>query len=127
MPANRNYIPWENTEHKRKKTVFLPFNYDIYEHDLSQFRNYLYQIYNDQKFTYKLTFEFSFLLVLNENYREIGEKEKKKPELKRFNYRLRYNLFYPSTNTRLKSFENPVVVDNKMILNELLQKLKKKT
>ena len=127
MPANRNYIPWENTEHKRKKTVFLPFNYDIYEHDLSQFRNYLYQIYNEQKFTYKLTFEFSFLLVLNENYREIGEKEKKKPELKRFNYRLRYNLFYPSTNTRLESFDNPVVVDNKNDIERIIAKLKKKT
>ena len=54
MPANKNYMPWEKTEHTRKKTVFLPFNYDIYTHDLSQFKNYLYQIYNDQKFTFKI-------------------------------------------------------------------------
>ena len=125
MPANKNYIPWEKTEHTRKKTVFLPFNYDIYQNDLSQFRNYLYQIYNDQKFTYKLTFEFSFILVLDEDYREIGEKEKKNPKLRRFNYRLRYNLFYPSTNTRLESFENPVVVDNKNDIERIIAKVEK--
>ncbi len=67
MPTNTNYIPWEKTQHTRKKTVFLPFNYDIYQNDLSQFRNYLYQIYNYKKFAYKLTFEFSFLLVLTED------------------------------------------------------------
>ena len=44
MPTNKNYIPWEKTQHTRKKTVFLPFNYDIYNGDLTQFRNYLYQI-----------------------------------------------------------------------------------
>ena len=42
-------------------------------------------------------------------------------------YKLKYNLFYPSTNTRLDSFENPVVVDNKMILKVLFLKFKKKT
>ncbi len=67
MPANKNYMPWEKTQHTRKKTVFLPFNYEIYQNDLSQFRNYLYQIYNEQKFTYKITFEFSFLSVLSED------------------------------------------------------------
>ena len=75
MPANKNYMPWEKTEHTRKKTVFLPFNYDIYQNDLTQFKNYLYQIYNDQKFTFKLTFEFSFLLVLTEDARIIGASE----------------------------------------------------
>ena len=49
------------------------------------------------------------------------------PELKKYMYKLKHNLFYPSTNTRLDSFENPVVVDNKMILKALLLKLKKKT
>jgi hypothetical protein len=29
-PRNKNYIPWEKTEHKRKKTVFLPFHCDLY-------------------------------------------------------------------------------------------------
>ena len=101
MPANKNYMPWEKTEHTRKKTVFLPFNYDIYQNDLSQFKNYLYQIYNDQKFTFKLTFEFSFLLVLSEDARIIGASERKgNPELEKYIYRLRYQLFYPSTNTR---------------------------
>jgi len=126
MPANKNYIPWEKTQHTRKKTVFLPFNYDIYKNDLTQFKSYLYQIYNDQKFTFKLTFEFSFLLVLSEDARIVSESEKKKnPELKKYKYKLMYNLFYPSTNTRLESFENPVVVDNKNDIESIISKVKK--
>jgi hypothetical protein len=38
-PRNKNYIPWEKTEHKRKKTVFLPFHYDIYTRNLDEFKN----------------------------------------------------------------------------------------
>ncbi len=126
MPVNKNYIPWEKTQHTRKKTVFLPFNYDIYKNDLTQFKSYLYQIYNDQKFTFKLTFEFSFLLVLSEDARIVSESEKKKnPELKKYKYKLMYNLFYPSTNTRLDSFENPVVVDNKNDIESIISKVKK--
>ena len=60
LPTNKNYVPWEKTEHSRKKTQFLPFSYDIYKRDLSQFSSYLHQIFNDQKFTFKITFEFSF-------------------------------------------------------------------
>ena len=71
-PRNKNYIPWEKTEHKRKKTVFLPFNYDIYTRNLDEFKKYLYEIYNDQKFTFKITFEFSYLLVLAEDKRELA-------------------------------------------------------
>jgi hypothetical protein len=126
MPANKNYMPWEKTEHTRKKTVFLPFNYDIYQNDLTQFKNYLYQIYNDQKFTFKLTFEFSFLLVLTEDARMISAVDRKgNPELKKYMYKLKYNLFYPSTNTRLDSFENPVVVDNKNDIESIISKVQK--
>jgi hypothetical protein len=126
MPTNKNYIPWEKTQHTRKKTVILPFYYDIYQNDLTQFKSYLYQIYNDQKFTFKLTFEFSFLLVLSEDARIVSESEKKKnPELKKYKYKLMYNLFYPSTNTRLDSFENPVVVDNKNDIESIISKVKK--
>ncbi len=57
-PRNIKYIPWEKIEHKRKKTVFLPFSYDIYTRNLDQFKKYLYEIYNNQKFTFKITFEF---------------------------------------------------------------------
>ena len=64
----------------KKETVFLPFNYDIYQNDLSQFRNYLYQLYNDQKFTFKLTFEFSFLLVLSEDSRTVSESDRSKTQ-----------------------------------------------
>ena len=62
FPTDKNYVPWEKTEHSRKKTLYLPFEYDIYNKDLSQFKNYLLKIYNDQKFTFKLTFEF-FILI----------------------------------------------------------------
>ncbi len=72
-------MPWEKIEHTRRKTVVLP----LYQNDLSQFRNCLYQIYNDKNFTFKLTFEFSFLLVLSEDARIIGNGDRKgHPELK---------------------------------------------
>ena len=53
FPANKDYIPIEKTEHARKKTFYLPFNYDIYNKDLTQFKNDLYNIYNQQKYTLK--------------------------------------------------------------------------
>ena len=62
LPTNKNYVPWEKTEHSRKKTQFLPFSYDIYKRDLSQFSSYLHQIFNDQKITFKINFEFSFFI-----------------------------------------------------------------
>ena len=109
-----------------KSTWIKPFNYDIYQNDLTQFKNYLYQIYNDQKFTFKLTFEFSFLLVLTEDARMISAVDRKgNPELKKYMYKLKYNLFYPSTNTRLDSFENPVVVDNKNDIESIICKVEK--
>ena len=40
-------------------------------------------------------------------------------------YKLKYNLFYPSTNTRLDSFENPVVVDNKNDIERIISKVEK--
>ena len=38
---------------------------------------------------------------------------------------MKYNLFYPSTNTRLDSFENPVVVDNKNDIERIIAKVEK--
>ena len=57
--SNKDYIPLEKKEHTRKKTFVYPFN-----------DNYLMNIYEQQKFTFKLTIEFSFLLVCvdNENF-----------------------------------------------------------
>ena len=49
----------------------------IYKRDLSQFSSYLHQIFNDQKFTFKITFEFSFLLILSDDYRVITDSQKK--------------------------------------------------
>ena len=64
--------------------------------------------------------------MLTEDKREIANTEKRlKPELRRFNYILQYNLFYPSTNTRLESFDNPVVVDNKNDIERIIAKVEK--
>ena len=44
---------------------------------------------------------------------------------KKYIYRLRYQLFYPSTNTRLESFEKPVVVDNKKDIERIIATVEK--
>ena len=122
LPTNKNYVPWEKTEHSRKKTQFLPFSYDIYKRDLSQFSSYLHQIFNDQKFTFKITFEFSFLLILSDDYRIITDKQKQEnKKYEKFRYLLKYKLFYPSTNTRI--FEHPIVVDNKKDIEWIINKV----
>jgi hypothetical protein len=82
FPAHKDYIPIEKTEHARKKTFYLHFDYDIYNKILTQFKNDLYNIYNQQKYSFKITFEFSFLLVLAEGYREISDETKSKLESK---------------------------------------------
>ena len=120
---NRDYVPFEKKEHTRKKTFYLPFNYDIYNRDLTQFKNDLYKIYNEQKFTFKLTFEFTFLLVLAEDKREISSTLKE--QYTKYNYVLQYNLFYPSTNTRLDDFKNPVAVDSKKDIENIISKIEK--
>ena len=123
FPKNRDYVPFEKTEHTRKKTFYLPFTYDIYNRDLTQFKNDLYKIYNEQKFTFKLTFEFTFLLVLAEDKREISSTLKE--QYTKYNYVLQYNLFYPSTNTRLDDFKNPVAVDSKKDIENIISKIEK--
>jgi hypothetical protein len=78
IPNNKDYIPREKKEHARKKTFYMPFNYDIYSRDLSEFESMLYKIYNEQKYTFKITFELSFLLVLAKNQRELDKEQKDK-------------------------------------------------
>jgi hypothetical protein len=36
----------------KKEDIYLPFSYDIYHRDLIQYKNDLYMIYNEQKFTF---------------------------------------------------------------------------
>ena len=57
--ANKDYIPIEKTEHTRKKTFVYDFNGSIQK----VLSNYLLNIYRQQKFTFKLTIEFSFLRI----------------------------------------------------------------
>ena len=56
---NRDYVPTEKTEHTRKKTFVYDFNGNI----TRSLGNYLMDIYKQQKYTFKLTVEFSFLRV----------------------------------------------------------------
>ncbi len=41
---NWDHIPFEKKDYTRKKTLYLPFTYDIYNRDLTQFKNDLYKI-----------------------------------------------------------------------------------
>ncbi len=75
-------------------------------------------IYKQQKFTFKLIIEFSFLLenVDSEDFRL------DRP-LDYNNYiRVDFDLRLASTNTRPEGFRNPVVVEIKKILIILLRK-----
>ena len=73
-------------------------------------------MYRQQKFTFKLTIEFSFLRIKvdDEGFKTkyIGDKN---------NYiTVDFDLRLASTNTRPEGFKKPVVVDNKKILIKLL-------
>ena len=73
-------------------------------------------IYKQQKFTFKLTIEFSFLLVCVD-----AEKFDIRRKGDNNNYiRVDFDLRIASTNTRPEGFKNPVVVDNIKILIKLL-------
>ena len=110
--SNKDYLPIEKTEHTRKKTFVYAFNGNI----TKILNNYLMNIYKQQKFTFKLTIEFSFLLVSvdaeNFDTRKKGDNN---------NYiRVDFDLRLASTNTRPEGFKNPAVVDNKKISIKLL-------
>ena len=110
--SNKDYLPIEKTEHTRKKTFVHPFNGNF----TKLLGNYLLNIYKNQKFTFKLTIEFSFLRIKvdDEGFKtkDIGDKN---------NYiTVYFDLRLASTNTRPEGFKNPVVVDNKKILIKLL-------
>ena len=68
--------------------------------------DYLLNIYRQQKFTFKLTIEFSFMRIKVEEVDKAIDVE--------------FDLRLASTNTRPEGFKNPVVVDNKKILIKLL-------
>ena len=73
-------------------------------------------IYKQQKFTFKLTVEFSFLLIdVDHTYY--------KPYVKDRHISVYFALFLASTNRRPKGFENPVVVDNKKDIDDIIKKL----
>ena len=113
--GNKDYVPIEKTEHTRKKTFVYPFNGNV----TKILNNDLMNIYKQQKFTFKLTIEFSFLLVSvdDENF----DTRKKRDNN---NYiRVDFDLRFASTNTRPEGFKNPVVVDNKKDIDKIINKL----
>ena len=75
-------------------------------------------IYNNQKFTFKLTIQFSFMLI---KVNDMGFDDK----IYNSNniITVSFDLHYASTNTRLKGFENPVVVDNKKDIDNIIKKI----
>ena len=73
-------------------------------------------IYKQQKFTFKLTVEFSFLLI-DVDYTYF------KSYVKNSHISVYFSLFLASTNTRPKGFENPIVVDNKKDIDDIIKRL----
>jgi hypothetical protein len=108
---NKDYEPkmWDMVEHKRKKTFVYEFHGDV-----QVLNQYLHDIYTNQKITFKITMEFSFLLI-----KEIFVDGKEVKSI------VSFRLHYASTNTRLYGFENPVVVDNKKDIDNIIAKIGK--
>ena len=72
-------------------------------------------IYKQQKYTFKLTIEFSFLRI------KIDYDDFKITKI----IPVEFGLMLASTNTRPEGFKNPVVVDNKKDINNIIDKLLK--
>ncbi len=100
--TNKDYTPLEKTEHTRKKTFVYDFNGNV----TKILGDYLLNIYRQQKFTFKLTIEFSFMRIKVEEVDKAIDVE--------------FDLRLASTNTRPEGFKNPVVVDNKKDIDKLL-------
>ena len=128
-----DYKPFEKKEHNRKKTfpyainndvnVDVPFNLDNYKINVKaineQLRNILFDIFSKQKYTFKITVQFSFLLIKEET------KDEEEGDLEEYEKIIKYRLFSASTNTRLPSLKNPVVIDNKNDLNKLMDTIER--
>ena len=57
--------------------------------------------------------QFSFLLISDEQEEDTN------------NTIINFNLFYASNNTRLKDFENPIVIDNKRDIDNAIDTISK--
>jgi hypothetical protein len=112
---NKDYVPIEKTEHTRKKTFVYNFNGNV----AKVLNNHLMDIYKQQKFTFKLTIEFSFLLIRIDNE---GFDPRRIWDYNNYS-RVDFHLRLASTNTRPEGFENPVVVDNKKDIDKIINKL----
>jgi len=103
--TNKDYTPLEKTEHTRKKTFVYDFNGNV----TKILGDYLLNLYRQQKFTFKLTIEFSFMRIKIEEVDKAIDVE--------------FDLRLASTNTRPEGFKNPVVVDNKKDIDKIINKL----
>ena len=115
--ANKDYIPIEKTEHTRKKTFIYDFNGNY----TKVLDHYLLNIYRQQKFTFKLTIEFSFLRIKVDD-EDFGAKDSS-GKIKKNYITVEFDLRLASTNTRPEGFKNPVVVDNKKDIDRIINKL----
>jgi len=106
---NRDYVPTEKTEHTRKKTFVYDFNGNI----IRTVGIYLMDIYKQQKYTFKLTIEFSFLRIKIDY--DAFEFDKFIP--------VEFDLRLASTNTRPDFLKIPVVVDNKKDVDNIIKRL----
>ena len=70
------------------------------------------EIYNNQKHTFKITLQFEYLLI-----KELSVDSKTVKSI------VSFQLHYASTNTRLKGFEHPAVVDNKKDIERILNEI----
>jgi hypothetical protein len=104
---NKDYTPIEKTEHKRKKTYVYNCNGNIQK----TLPTLLCYIYKQQNLHFKLAIEFSYLLVRVEDAK--------------FSTMVNFIVHYASTNTRPKAFRNPVVVDNKKDVDNIIKTLSK--
>ena len=115
--SNKDYIPIEKTEHTRKKTFIYDFNGNY----TKVLDHYLLNIYKQQKFTFKLTIEFSFLRIKVDD-EDFGTKDSS-GKIKKNYITVDFDLRLASTNTRPEGFKNPVVVDNKKDIDRIINKL----
>ncbi len=105
LAKNQSYIQAQQTViQNRKETFVYEFNGDIL-----MLSTHLMSIFNQQKFTFKLSIQFSYMLI------KVEEGEKKNDIIT-----VEFDIHYASTQTRLKDFKNPVVVDIRKDIDDIV-------
>jgi hypothetical protein len=106
LPKNYDYI--KKSDNKRKLTYNYMYNGEFGEIDLL-----LYQVFNQQKYRYKINISFGFILI-----RETQNFDNDKKE-----FEIKFKFFDVSTNTRLFKDSPAITIDNKNDLDNLVQRV----